>query len=167
MISPRFFGRHIPSPPPSPTTSSAASLRSFSTTVSATATATAATATTSTTSLSTPSSLYDILGLPVTATFPEIKSAYRRLARTCHPDTLPNNSSDQFLRLQTAYATLSDPDQRAAYDRQLVLHCRQPSPTRQHMNGATQRRYANFSRSPSFPSFYGRRKRTWETDQCW
>lgn len=161
MISPRFFGRHIPSPPPSPTTSSA-SLRSFSTTVSATATATA-----TTTSLSTPSSLYEILDLPVTATFPEIKSAYRHLARTCHPDTLPNNSSDRFLRLHTAYATLSDPDQRAVYDRRLQLHRRQSSPPRQQTNQATQRRYSNFSRSPSFPSFDGRRKRTWETDQCW
>jgi DnaJ domain len=156
MISPQFFGRHIPSPPPSPTTSST-SLRSFSTSVSATAT----------TSLSTPSSLYDILDLPVTATFPEIKSAYRRLARTCHPDTLPNKSSDQFLRLQTAYSTLSDPNQRVVYDRMLVLHRRQPSPPNQHMNGAIQRRYTTLSRSPSFPGFNGRKKRTWETDQCW
>ncbi|KAJ4787245.1 Chaperone protein DnaJ [Rhynchospora pubera] len=164
MISPpQFFGRHIPSPPPSPTTSSV-SLRPFTTiTASATATATA----TATTSLSACSSLYDILGIPITATFPEIKSAYRRLARTCHPDTLPDSSSDQFLRLQTAYATLSDPDQRAAYDRRLQLHRRQCSPPRQQMNGAMQMRYSSLSRSPTFPSFYGRRKRTWETDQCW
>lgn len=163
MISPRFFGHSITSSPPSPTTTApSAYLRSFSFSTAASASSVA-----TTTSLSAPASLYDILGLPVTATFPEIKSAYRRLARTCHPDTLPSNSSDQFLRLQTAYSTLSDPDQRAAYDRRLVLHCRQSSPPRQHMNSATQRRYATLSRSPSFPGFQGRRKRTWETDQCW
>ena len=61
---------------------------------------------------------YNILGVERTANAAEIKSAYRRLARERHPDV--NGGSEQaarrFALLALAYRTLSDPQERAAYD---------------------------------------------------
>jgi curved DNA-binding protein CbpA len=61
---------------------------------------------------------YKILGVKRTATAAEIKSAYRRLARQRHPDV--NGGSEhaarRFALLALAYRTLSDPQERAAYD---------------------------------------------------
>jgi uncharacterized membrane protein len=61
---------------------------------------------------------YKILGIQRTATAAEIKSAYRRLARQRHPDV--NGGSEhaarRFALLALAYRTLSDPQERAAYD---------------------------------------------------
>ncbi len=58
---------------------------------------------------------YLILRLTPEATADEIRSAYRRRALELHPD-LSGFSSDPFLELQEAYAVLSDPCRRAAYD---------------------------------------------------
>ena len=61
---------------------------------------------------------YKILGVKRTATGAEIKSAYRRLARERHPDV--NGGSEhaarKFALLALAYRTLSDPQERAAFD---------------------------------------------------
>jgi curved DNA-binding protein CbpA len=61
---------------------------------------------------------YKILGVKRTATAVEIKSAYRRLARERHPDV--NGGSEhaarKFALLALAYRTLSDPQERAAFD---------------------------------------------------
>ena len=57
---------------------------------------------------------YNILGVEKTASEADIKKAYRRLASKLHPDKGGNN--EDFQRLQEAYATLSDPNKRAAYD---------------------------------------------------
>ncbi|CAN1131090.1 Chaperone protein dnaJ 20, chloroplastic [Linum perenne] len=69
-------------------------------------------------------SFYDLLGIPATGTALEIKQAYRRLARKYHPDVSPSEKAEentkQFLRVQEAYETLSDPRSRADYDRDLA-----------------------------------------------
>ncbi|MGQ9662642.1 MAG: J domain-containing protein [Kiritimatiellia bacterium] len=61
---------------------------------------------------------YTILGLSPGASIAEIKAAYRRLAKEHHPDKR-SGSSEAFLELREAYTVLSDPEQRAAYDRHL------------------------------------------------
>jgi molecular chaperone DnaJ len=62
---------------------------------------------------------YDVLGVARTATDPEIKSAYRKLALQHHPDRNPDNNAaeEKFKEAAEAYAVLADREKRAAYDR--------------------------------------------------
>ena len=60
---------------------------------------------------------YDILGVPRTATLDDIKKAYRKLARTHHPDMSKAPDAEvRFKEIGEAYATLKDTAKRAAYD---------------------------------------------------
>jgi DnaJ-class molecular chaperone len=62
---------------------------------------------------------YQVLGVPKTASAEEIRKAYRRLAKQWHPDTNPDKpeAESRFKAISAAYALLSDPDQRARFDR--------------------------------------------------
>jgi curved DNA-binding protein CbpA len=61
---------------------------------------------------------YEILGIPSTASAPEIKKRYRELARKFHPDVAKDKavSHRAFSQITEAYQTLSDPEKRRAYD---------------------------------------------------
>ncbi len=59
-------------------------------------------------------SYYDVLGVPTDASAAEIKAAYRRLARTAHPDL--GGSAARFDELTSAYETLMDRGRRARHD---------------------------------------------------
>ncbi|XVE93821.1 hypothetical protein REPUB_Repub01dG0227700 [Reevesia pubescens] len=112
-------------------------------------------------------SLYEVLGIPMTANENEIKAAYRRLARTCHPDVVSINqkemSANQFIKIQAAYSTLSDPDKRADYDKDLYSRNR-PF----HSSVLTSATMAAAAASSSgFSCYSSRTRRNWETDQCW
>ena len=62
---------------------------------------------------------YEVLGVGRGAGEQEIKSAYRRLAVKYHPDKNPGNAEaeERFKEAAEAYSVLSDPEQRARYDR--------------------------------------------------
>lgn len=62
--------------------------------------------------------LYDILGVPRSASDAEIKKAYRKLAKELHPDTNPGDSSveERFKEVSAAYHILGDVEQRKRYD---------------------------------------------------
>ena len=62
---------------------------------------------------------YDVLGVTRDAGQDEIKKAFRKLARECHPDVNPGDPDceAQFKEAAEAYEVLSDLDTRAAYDR--------------------------------------------------
>ncbi len=62
---------------------------------------------------------YEVLGVSRTASADEIRKAYRALAKRWHPDTNPDKpeAEARFKAVSAAYALLSDPDQRARFDR--------------------------------------------------
>ncbi|XP_042494980.1 chaperone protein dnaJ 11, chloroplastic-like [Macadamia integrifolia] len=105
--------------------------------------------------MASPASLYEVLCIPRNATFQEIKAAYPRLARVCHPDAvatdLKDTSANEFMKIHAAYTTLSDPQKRTDYDRDLF---------------SRQRLYRSPSSASSMSGFSGYTRRNWETDQC-
>jgi molecular chaperone DnaJ len=62
---------------------------------------------------------YEVLGVARDVDEAQLKSAYRKLALQHHPDRNPGNSEseDRFKEASEAYAMLSDPEKRRAYDR--------------------------------------------------
>nr|CAB3238882.1 ZF(U1like)-8 Zn-finger (U1-like)-8 [Phallusia mammillata] len=70
---------------------------------------------------------YSVLGVSLTASEDEIKKAYRKRALKWHPDKNIDNSeeaTEQFRLIQAAYDVLSDPQEKAWYDkhRTQILH---------------------------------------------
>ncbi|NXD59710.1 DJC17 protein, partial [Corvus moneduloides] len=63
--------------------------------------------------------LYGLLGIGEKAVAPQVKTAFRQKALTCHPDKNPDNprAAEIFHQLSQALAVLTDAAARAAYDR--------------------------------------------------
>jgi len=61
---------------------------------------------------------YEVLGVSRTADRDEIQRAYRTLARRYHPDVNKDpQAEERFKEINEAFSVLSDPEQRARYDR--------------------------------------------------
>ncbi|GAB3694221.1 J domain-containing protein [Saccharopolyspora tripterygii] len=92
---------------------------------------------------------YELLGVGSDATSVEIKSAYRTLARSMHPDV--GGSDGSFRLLREAYETLNDPVRRASYDSSR----RRPvetdaAATRRRRPGSTKRAGRDFGEDPDY-----------------
>ena len=60
---------------------------------------------------------YQVLGVAPDATADAVKKAYRQLARKYHPDVSKEaDAAARMSEVNEAYAVLSDPERRAAYD---------------------------------------------------
>ncbi|WP_171101462.1 DnaJ C-terminal domain-containing protein [Ruegeria sp. HKCCD7255] len=61
---------------------------------------------------------YSVLGVAKDASAAEIKKAYRRIAKDCHPDLKPGDAEAEakFKAAAAAYDLLKDPETRARYD---------------------------------------------------
>jgi molecular chaperone DnaJ len=83
--------------------------------------------------------LYKLLGLQRDASLEEIKKAYRQLAMRHHPDRTQNNPRDTeiFKAVAVAFATLSNPQKRAEYDRLLAAAEHRPASPRTRGRRAT------------------------------
>jgi hypothetical protein len=95
---------------------------------------------------------YETLGVPRTAARGEIRRAYRKLARQCHPDLNPGDrlAEERFRNVQKAYHVLIDSQARQRYDQTAFKSERSsaetPAGTR---GGADERRAAG---TGSFPN---------------
>jgi molecular chaperone DnaJ len=86
---------------------------------------------------------YQILEISQTATPKEIKQAYRRLVKQFHPDTQSNTADrEKTISINAAYETLSDPQRRHIYDRQ--LNNSDFSSRRQQRTTEAQRQYQRY-----------------------
>lgn len=104
---------------------------------------------------------YATLALPPTATPADIKKSFYALSKRHHPDRNPSDpdaANAKFIAVSTAYAVLSDPAQRAAYDREHAPAAPRPtgsyssaSPGGRPASGLSRRR-GSFRGPP--PSFY-------------
>ncbi len=93
---------------------------------------------------------YEELGLSASATQDDIKEAYRALMRLLHPDhqqdpQLQKVAERQVQKLNRVYATISDPDRRRAYDRELVEGAERAKPIIIHAPPPTPHGFLNRS----------------------
>ncbi len=95
---------------------------------------------------------YSVLGVSKDATAAEIKKAYRRIAKECHPDLKPGDAEAEakFKAAAAAYDLLKDPETRARFDRGEIDASGQERPQQQYY-----REYAEASGNPyrSGPGF--------------
>lgn len=95
---------------------------------------------------------YKTLGVDRTASAEDIRKAYRKLAKELHPDLNPGDKSveDRFKQVSQAYHLLSDPEQRARFDRGEIDASGQEKPQQQYY-----RHYADTDRGGRYHSTAG------------
>src|SRR5688572_28340303 len=98
---------------------------------------------------------YKILGVPASSTLVDIKSAFRKLAKEHHPDRCSTYTGKvlatrKMTVINEAYAVLSNPEKRTAYDKMLAsLQSPVPSsPSRSSPHSGASATYASRSEGP-------------------
>ncbi|MER3413800.1 MAG: hypothetical protein C4341_06095 [Armatimonadota bacterium] len=85
---------------------------------------------------------YKTLGLKRDAEVSEVRAAYRRLARSLHPDVNKSpDAGERMSEVNEAYAVLGDPERRAAYDAKCRRGTGAPMPERATLNVVVERAY--------------------------
>lgn len=80
--------------------------------------------------------LYAILGVPLEASVADIRKAYRKMAKSAHPDA--GGSPDRFALVKLAHDVLTDPERRKTYDETGEIKTPEPDQTEaQAMNVVT------------------------------
>lgn len=103
---------------------------------------------------------YKILGIHRRATLPEIRKAYRQLAKEWHPDKNEDpNAETRFVEIKQAYELLSDTERRQAYDLYGITNEDDHLYKKRHDYS----QYARFSNDP-FMEFFGTHFRTQDQD---
>ncbi|XP_013182257.1 PREDICTED: dnaJ homolog subfamily C member 16 [Papilio xuthus] len=103
---------------------------------------------------------YEILGVHRRATLPEIRKAYRQLAKEWHPDKNEDpNAESRFVEIKQAYELLSDMERRQAYDLYGITNEDEHMYKQRHDYS----QYARFSNDP-FEEFFGTHFRTQDQD---
>nr|CAG4650887.1 EOG090X049L [Simocephalus serrulatus]SVE94169.1 EOG090X049L [Simocephalus serrulatus] len=93
---------------------------------------------------------YQVLGLTRTATIPDIRKAYKSLAKEWHPDKNKNeNAEAKFVEVNKAYELLSDPARKKLYDQKGVID------DSLNRNSHPQNAYDGSGDGPSFFSQHG------------
>jgi len=87
-------------------------------------------------------SLYDVLGVPGTASTDDIRAVYRARIKAYHPDRNPSTDAKEAAALlNEAWHVLRDPDRRRAYDAHLsasaTRETREPTPDQPTAEGPT------------------------------
>src|SRR4026207_689372 len=108
--------------------------------------------------------LYSVLGVPKTASAEDITKAYRKLAKTLHPDLNPGDKAaeEKFKKVTAAYDILGDAEKRGRYDRGEIDASGQETPQQRYYReyaggeeGARYRPTAGFEDIGAFSDLFG------------
>ena len=104
---------------------------------------------------------YTLLEVPQNADISVIRSAFRRKAKTCHPDLFHHTNEEErkrqqkiFVRLSQAYKTLADPEKRLIFDIQLEKPASKTHPSDDQKNRTSSSSSSNKSNFKQKSGYY-------------
>ena len=98
---------------------------------------------------------YAALGVPKTATQEEIRKAYKKIAKTSHPDLNPGDAgaAARFKAASAAHDLLKDPDKRARFDARRDRRLRPGAPRAQVLPRIRRRPRSHLPHQPRLRGF--------------